>query len=165
MGGAFLCHPAPPSTFGGRRSPVRRQAVGYDYEEAHAFLAAIGAQGRAYYLNPELLLDTFFPPLYAVSRALTLWWLIMPGRLRDGAIPSGWRRTLIALPIVEAILDWGENACIATMVWTWPDLSPGLVAVSSLATRLKLVAAALTEISMVVLAAAAMLRWRKLRRA
>jgi hypothetical protein len=51
------------------------------------------------------------------------------------------------------------------MVWTWPDLSPGLVAVSSLATQLKLVAAALTEISMVVLAAAAMLRWRKLRRA
>jgi hypothetical protein len=149
----------------GGAAPFDVRPSGYDYEEAHAFLAAIGAQGRAYYLNPELLLDTFFPPLYAVSRALALWWLTMPGRLRDGAILSGWRRTLIALPVVEAILDWGENACIAAMVWTWPDLSPGLVAVSSLATQLKLVAAALTEISMVVLAAAAMLRWRKLRRA
>ena len=148
----------------GGAAPFDVRPWGYGYEETRAFLASISEQGRAYYLNPELVLDSFFPPLYAGSRALALWWLTMPGRLRDGATPLGWRWTLVALAIVEAILDWGENAGIATMVWTWPDLSPGLVAVSSVATRLKLVAAALTEISMVVLAAAAVLRWCKLRR-
>jgi hypothetical protein len=148
----------------GGAEPFDVRPWGYGYGGARAFLASIGEQGRAYYLNPELILDGFFPPLYAVSRALALWWLTMPGRWRAGATPVGWRRTLIALPLAEAILDWGENVCIATMLWRWPELSPGLVAVSSAATRLKLVAAALTEISMVVLAAAAVLRWCKLRR-
>jgi hypothetical protein len=149
----------------GGAAPFDIRSSGYSYDEAQAFLAALGERGRAYYLNPELVLDTFFAPLYAGSRAVALWWLTMPGRLRNGAIPSGWRWTLIALPVVEAILDWGENACIATMVWTWSDLSPGLVQAASLATRLKLAAAALTEVSMVVLAAVAVLRWRRLRRA
>ena len=105
---------------------------GYGYDAARGFLAALGEQGCSYYLNPELVLDSFFPPLYAVSRALALWWLTEPGRLRAGAMPLAWRRILIALPIVEAILDCGENASIATMVWTWPDLSPGLVRAASL---------------------------------
>jgi len=151
--------------FAGGAAPFDIRPLGYSYEDARAFLGAIGGQGRAYYLNPELLLDSFFPPLYATSRVLALWWLTMPGRLRDGATPFGWRWTLIALPIAEAILDWGENACIATMVWTWPDLSPGLVHAASLATQLKLVAAALTEVSMVAFAAVAVMRWRKLGRA
>jgi hypothetical protein len=149
----------------GGAPPFDVRPSGYSYNEARAFLAAIGDEGRAYYLNPELVLDSFFPPLYAASRALALWWLTMPGRSRDGAIPLGWRWMLIALPVAEAILDWGENAGIATMVWTWPDLSPGLVQVASLATQLKFVAAAVTEISMIVLAVAAVLHWRKAGRA
>jgi hypothetical protein len=148
----------------GGPAPFDLRWSGYGHKEAYAFLAAIGEQGRAYYFNPELVLDTVFPPLYAVSRALALWWLTMPGRLCDGATPSLWRRALIALPVAELILDWGENACIARMIWTWPELSPSLVLVASLATRLKLVAAALTEISLVALAAAALQRWRQRRR-
>jgi hypothetical protein len=52
---------------------------GYSYAEARAFLEAIGEQGRAYYASPELILDSFYPPLYA----LALWWLTMPGRIRE----------------------------------------------------------------------------------
>jgi len=37
-----------------------------------AFLEAIGEQGRSYYANPELVIDTFYPPLYALSRGLAL---------------------------------------------------------------------------------------------
>jgi hypothetical protein len=142
----------------GGAAPFDLRWTGYSYDEARAFLVAIGEQGRAYYLNPELVLDTFFPPLYAASRALALWWLSMAGRLRDRAIPPGWRCVLIALPIVEAILDWGENTGIATMVWTWPALSPAVVHASSLATQLKLLAATLTEFSLIALAAVAALR-------
>ena len=42
-----------------------------------------GEQGRKYYVSPELVIDTLYPPLYAVSRGLALWWLTMPGRVRE----------------------------------------------------------------------------------
>jgi hypothetical protein len=128
---------------------------GYGYEEARALLLALGEAGRAYYLNPELVLDTIFPPIYAASGALALWWLTMPGRLCDGAVPMAWRVTLVAFPVAELVFDGVENFCIAKMIWTWPDLSPGLVRVASLATQLKFVAAAPTLISLVVLVVAA----------
>jgi hypothetical protein len=64
----------------------------------------------------------------------------MPGRLYDGAILQRWRWTLVAIPVVMASFDGVENVCIAKMLRTWPDLSPGLVQVSSLATRLKFIA-------------------------
>ena len=47
----------------------------------------------------------------------------------------GW--ALVAVPVLMAILDLVENGCIVVMLWTWPDLSHGLVDVSSLATRVR----------------------------
>ena len=124
----------------GGAAPFDIRPLGYSYEEARSFLAATGEQGRAYYLSRQLILDTVYPPFYAASRALALWWLTMPGRLYDGAILQRWRWTLVAIPVVMASFDGVENVCIAKMLWTWPDLSPGLVQVSSLATRLKFIA-------------------------
>jgi hypothetical protein len=49
-------------------TPFDIRPWGYTYAEARAFLEAIGEQGRAYYASPELILDTVYPPLYAVSR-------------------------------------------------------------------------------------------------
>jgi hypothetical protein len=146
----------------GGAAPFDIRPLGYSYEEARSFLAATGEQGRAYYLSRQLILDTVYPPFYAVSRALALWWLTMPGRLYDGAILQRWRWTLVAIPVVMASFDGVENVCIAEMLWTWPDLSPGLVQVSSLATRLKFIAGVFTEISMAALAVPALLRWRSL---
>jgi hypothetical protein len=147
----------------GGADPFDVRWMGYSYDDARKYLVALGPEGRAYYLNPELVLDTFFPPLYAASSALALWWLTMPGRVVYGAVPIGWRWALVVLPVAELILDWGENAGIAAMLWTCSDLSPALVGATSLATQLKLVAAALTEISLIVLAVMALLRWRKRR--
>ena len=146
----------------GGAAPFDIRPLGYSYEEARSFLAATGEQGRAYYLSRQLILDTVYPPFYAVSRALALWWLTMPGRLYDGAILQRWRWTLVAIPVVMASFDGVENVCIAKMLWTWPDLSPGLVQVSSLATRLKFIAGVFTEIPMAALAVPALLRWRSL---
>jgi len=135
--------------------------MGYNYDDAQKYLAALGPEGRAYYLVPELLLDTFFPPLYAASSVLALWWLTMPGRVTDKAFPAGWRSFLIAPPAAGLIFDWSENSGIAAMLGTWFDLSPSLVRASSLATQLKLAAATITEISLIVLAVIALLRRRK----
>ncbi len=135
--------------------------MGYSYDDAKTYLVVLGPEGRAYYLNPELVLDTFFPPLYAASSVLALWWLTMPGRVIDGTVPIGWRFVLVAVPVAELILDWGENTGIAVMIWTWSDPSPVLVRVSSFATQLKLLAAALTEILLIGFAVVALLRRRK----
>ncbi|MFY9839349.1 MAG: hypothetical protein WAK55_23310 [Xanthobacteraceae bacterium] len=51
----------------------------------------------------------------------------------------------VTVPVLMATLDLVENGCIAVMLWTWPDLSHGLVEVSSLATRVKIMAGVLTE--------------------
>ena len=133
-------------------TPFDIRLRGCGYAEARAFLEAIGQQGRRYSISPELLIDTFYPPLYAVSRGLALWWLTMPGRVREDPVLLKVRYALIAVPVLMASLDFFENGCIAVMLWTWPDLSHGLVEVSSLATRAKIIAGVLTEVLMGILA-------------
>src|SRR5690242_3413356 len=75
---------------------------GYSFLDAHAFLEAIGEPGRRYYAFPELVIDTFYPPLYAVSRGLALWWLTTPGRVHDARLPLKFRYAIIAVPIIMA---------------------------------------------------------------
>ncbi len=133
-------------------TPFDIRAWGYSYAEARAFLEAIGAEGRAYYASPELILDAFYPPLYAVSRGLALWWLTMPGRIGKAPVPLKVRWALTAVPILMATLDVVENACVAVMLWTWPDLSNAVVELSSFATQVKIIAGALTEMLMAGLA-------------
>jgi hypothetical protein len=149
----------------GGLTPFDIQPKGYGYTEARAFLEAIGQQGRRYYVSPELVIDTVYPPLYAVSRGLALWWLTMPGRVREDPVPLKVRYALIAVPVLMASLDLFENGCIAVMLWTWPDLSHGLVEVSSLATQVKIIAGVLTEVLMGVLAVIWLMRWGVGRRA
>ncbi len=89
----------------------------------------------------------------------------MPGRVRKDPVPLKIRYALIAVPVLMASLDLFENGCIAVMLWTWPDLSHGLVEVSSLATQLKIIAGVLTEVLMGVLAVIWLMRWGIWRRA
>jgi hypothetical protein len=148
----------------GGLTPFDIRPKGYSYAEARAFLEAIGEQGRRYYASPELVIDTFYPPLYAVSRGLALWWLTMPGRLREDPLPLKVRYALVAVPILMASLDLFENGCIAVILWTWPDLSHGFVEVSSLATQIKIMAGVFTEAVMGALAAIWLMRrsiWRR----
>jgi hypothetical protein len=93
----------------GGLTPFDIRPKGYGYAEARAFLEAIGEEGRRYYASPELVIDTFYPALYAVSRGLALWWLTMPGRLREAPVPLKVRYALIAVPVVVASLDLVEN--------------------------------------------------------
>jgi hypothetical protein len=149
----------------GGLTPFDIRPRGYSYAEAHAFLEAIGDEGRRYYAVPELVIDTLYPPLYAVSRGLALWWLTMPGRVRAAPLPLKVRYALVAVPFFMASLDLFENGCIAVMLRTWPDLSHGFVEVSSLATRMKIMAGALTEALMGALAVIWLMRWGTSRRA
>jgi hypothetical protein len=149
----------------GGLKPFDLRPKGYSYADARAFLEAIGEEGRRYYASPELVIDTLYPPLYALSRGLALWWLTMPGRVREDPLPLNVRYALVAVPILMASLDLFENGCIALMLWTWPELSHGVVEVSSLATRVKIMAGVLTEALMGALAVIWLMRWGPRRRA
>jgi hypothetical protein len=71
----------------------------------------------------------------------------------------------VAVPILMASFDLVENGCIAVMLWTWPDLSHGLVEVSSFVTQMKIMAGVLTEALMGALAVIWLMRWGTRRRA
>ncbi len=88
------------TSLAGGLTPFDIRLKGYSYAEARAFLEAIGKEGRAYYASPELILDTFYPPLYAVSRGLALWWLTMPGRVREAPLLLKVRYSL-AVPMLR----------------------------------------------------------------
>jgi hypothetical protein len=75
------------SHLAGGAEPFDIRPFGYSDEEARAFLSAIGEPGRHYYGDRELPLDMIYPPLYALSRGLALWWLTMPGRVRAAPPP------------------------------------------------------------------------------
>jgi hypothetical protein len=83
----------------------------------------------------------------------------MPGRVRRAPLPLGLRYAFIGIPVAMASLDIVENSCIARMLWTWPDLSSGVVSISSVATETKIALGALTETLMGSLALIWLLRF------
>ena len=89
----------------------------------------------------------------------------MPGRVREDPVLLRVRYALVAVPVLMASLDLFENGCIAVMLWTWPDLSHGLVEISNLTTRVKIMAGVLTEALMGALAVIWLMRWVTQRRA
>ena len=48
-------------------SPFDMRPLGYDTEQAMVLLEALGEEGRAYYLNRQIILDTFYPALLALA--------------------------------------------------------------------------------------------------
>jgi hypothetical protein len=142
--------------------PFDLRPLGYSAGEARSLLALLGEEGRAYYATAQLALDSIFPASYALSRALLLWWLTMPGRLAAD-MPRGWRFAMLVLPASAAGFDYFENARIAAMLVRGVDVDPALVASASLATQTKSLLSLITEVLVLLLAARAALHWRRMR--
>jgi hypothetical protein len=85
---------------------------GYGFDEARAFLTALSAEGRDFYLRVQHRLDLIYPPLMALATGWALL-LLAPG---GGA----WR--LVALvPLPGMVFDWLENAAVARMLTAGPE--------------------------------------------
>jgi hypothetical protein len=149
----------------GGLEPFDLRPFGYTPEEARALLHALSAIGRAYYADVQLQLDTAYPALYALSRALLLFWVTAPGRTAERPLPLPARLALLALPLVTAWFDFFENEGIAAMLAAGPQASDELIERTSFWTRAKSLAGLATELLCVVLAAIAFVRWRHRRRA
>src|SRR5262249_54058946 len=61
-------------------APFDARFFGYSPEQARALLEALGADGRAYYQNVQLAVDSVYPVSYGLSRMLLLFFLTRPGR-------------------------------------------------------------------------------------
>ena len=95
---------------------------GYSFNDARAVLAALGTEGRDFYLDVQQQLDTAFPALMAVVLTMTFQRLF------------AWRTAVIAtgFAVFGAGFDYLENAAVAAMLWAGPDgLTPDLVVQAS----------------------------------
>jgi hypothetical protein len=133
--------------------PFDLRPLGYDLDEAQAFLGCITPEGRSFYLHTQHWLDTFYPPLLALTLASGLLWLAPRAWGR-------WRWLLALLPLPGMLFDWLENARVALLLQA-SDVGPGMIAAASRATVLK---SAFTTLAMAafvgVLLLAAWRRWR-----
>jgi hypothetical protein len=137
----------------GGAAPFDLRLLGYGFDEAQAFLAALRPDGAAFYLGVQHRLDIAYPALLA----LTLFFAIRALAPRRGPIPPP-LLALIALP--GAVFDYLENAAVAAMLRLGASgVTPEIVARASLWTILK---SAFTAIAMVVLVVlAAMALWKR----
>jgi len=149
----------------GGLDPFDLRPFGYTVEEARAFLTALSQIGRDYYADVQLQLDTIYPAVYALSRALLLLWLTIPGRTADKPLPRPARGVLMALPIAAAVFDYLENEGIAAMLIAGPRVDAELVARTSFWTQAKSLMTFLTELICVILLTIAFVRWLYRRRA
>lgn len=111
--------------------PFDMRPLGYHLEDAAMLLETLGAEGRAYYLSYQILLDTFYPAMLALTLIATFSWF---GRGMPG---SKLVRFGIILSVGCALFDYLENIGIAAMIWSWPEVSLPLVYAASTATIVK----------------------------
>lgn len=126
---------------GGLAAPDMRPA-GYSYEEAVAFLSALDADGRDFYLSVQHRLDAAYPLLLGLSLGLALWHL-----LRRAVWPLRAAAVLLCAGATGA--DWLENVRVAAMLRAGAgDVSADMVAAASRASVAK---AALTSLAVLAI--------------
>jgi hypothetical protein len=143
--------------------PFDLRPFGYGVGDARALLTLLGEEGRAYYAQVQLALDSVYPATYALSRALAVWWLTTPLRLGRWSPTQPWRIVMVCLPILAAGVDTYENARIAAMLVRGTGVDAELVASASRATQLKSITGLLSEVMVIVLGLAVFVRWRRRR--
>ncbi len=91
------------------QTPFDLRPTGYTFEEAQAFLAALGAEGADFYRDVQHQLDLLFPALAAAVVFFAIVWLL-PRRL------EGWRYVIAAPVVLMAVFDWSENHAVGQML-------------------------------------------------
>lgn len=136
----------------GGLAPFDLRPLGYSEAEARAFLSAITAEGRAFYIRVQHGLDVAYPALLALTLTLSFGRLVRSGGLRLVLI-------LVAMGAMAA--DYTENALVAAMLSQPPEAVPAtLIAQASLATLVK---GLLSTVALVALLVAGIARLRRRR--
>ena len=111
--------------------PFDLRPTGYGPDDARALLLSLGDAGRDIYLRHQLVLDTVYPALMALTLC-NLFRLVGRGLGARLAVRTG-----VILSWCAAGFDYAENIGIAAMLSRWANLPDTLVKASSLATVAK----------------------------
>ncbi len=138
------------SVFAGGQPIFDMMPTGYSLAQASDLVAALGEEGRAYYLAVQHRLDTVYPPLLGIALALSFR-LLFRGNVA---------RALVALAALVAGLDLAENAAVADMLKADPaGLSAEMVTFASRLTVAKSVLTSLAFVAILVGSTGAV--WRR----
>ncbi len=135
--------------------PLDLRPMGYGFDEAVEFMAALSEDGRHFYLGTQQVLDTAYPLALAAWLAWSLSWAL-------GFAPQIWRT--LAMIMAISVLFWEnlENRSIAVLLQTKAaEIDPGMVATASQWTLVKSI---VTTICFVLLIGAAIWRVRHVMR-
>jgi hypothetical protein len=124
-------------------------ASGYSVEYAHQLLGTLGETGSQAYITYQLSIDTIYPLLFGVCYLKLYCWLVHNNQLSASFWTKG---TLI--PLIVAVFDYVENACVFFMLLKFPALPDTLVWFASGITVLKSMT---TLVCLAMLAALALL--------
>lgn len=138
------------------QTPFDMRPFGYTAADAASLLAALGEQGREYYLRRQIALDTIYPALLALTLSGAICWF---GKF----IPQKRLVRLgVAFAVAGALFDYLENLGIVAMIHGWPDVPGSLVHAASAATIAKSV---MTTLAVTLALAAGLIRARRPKRA
>jgi len=126
-------------------------------ENAVALLEALGGDGRRYYFERQLILDTLYPGLLALT--LSNLFLVI-GR---GVNVTGLVRMGVIASWLAAGFDYVENLFIAAMLKQWPEIPGAVVKAASVATLSKSVLTSLAVAGLLALGLWRLRRNRKMR--
>ncbi|NOR63070.1 MAG: hypothetical protein GQ535_11335 [Rhodobacteraceae bacterium] len=141
------------TAFSGGQPVFDMLPAGYTFKQALALIDSLGEEGRAYYLDAQHKLDTVYPPLLAISFALSFRLLFR----RKVAF------AMIALAVSAAGFDLLENAAVSSMLSAYPSgLTEEMVGFASRLTIVKSVLTTLAFIALLVGLARAI--WRRFSR-
>lgn len=133
-------------------APILDIRPGYTFAEVEQLFTVLGEQGRQLYTTLQVL-DLIFPLAYGMTLTLALTGVIT--RL----FPEGHTmEKAVSLPILGMIFDYLENITIATLIASYPNLSPLAVSVASIFTQLKWSFIILACVLLVILAVLALIK-------
>lgn len=149
-----------PTLAGVAHAPIFDMRVsGYAQAEAVAYLTALGAEGRWFYLTRHVSADTALALVEAAAIILIILRVTRPGARFALPVPRVARRAMLAAPLLMLLFDLGENALVAHMLITAAP-GPTQVALASTLTQAKWVAISLSLALAVMLPLTAWLRGR-----
>jgi hypothetical protein len=119
------------------------QQIGADVAATYGYFDAIGAAGRAQYVQ-GIWLDFITPLLLGVLTFSLLAALVR--RLPTGH-PLGW---VLLLPIVTTLADWGENIGLLALLAAYPQQLRAVVALTGAFTTVKLLTIPLTFLAVLI---------------
>lgn len=105
---------------------------GFSMAEAFQTLDAMGEEGRRRYLRFHKREDMYFPLVYGLFLALTIY-LLLRSRIKKNNI----KYLILALPVLAMLADLTENYNIMMLINEFPGLSSRTLTIASIANSVK----------------------------